>query len=87
MLQVYRDHAAEREKEGIPPRPLDAQQIAELVELIKNPPAGEQEYLIELLTQHVPAGVDAGGYKVARINRADSIGGTGINQVARCYLV
>lgn len=62
MLQAYRDHIAERELEGIPPKPLDAQQVAALIELIKNPPAGEEAYLLELLTQHVPAGVDEAAY-------------------------
>ncbi|MCZ6488497.1 MAG: aconitate hydratase B, partial [Gammaproteobacteria bacterium] len=62
MLQAYRDHTAERETEGIPPKPLDAQQVADLIELIKNPPAGEDQYLLELLTQHVPAGVDEAAY-------------------------
>jgi len=62
MLQAYRDHIAERAKEGVPPKPLEAQQVADLVELIKNPPAGEEEYLVELLTQHVPAGVDEAAY-------------------------
>ena len=62
MLQAYREHIAERELEGIPPKPLDAQQVADLIELIKNPPAGEEAYLIELLTQHVPAGVDEAAY-------------------------
>ena len=62
MLQAYRDHIAEREKEGVPPKPLEAQQVAELIELIKNPPAGEEAYLLELLTQHIPAGVDEAAY-------------------------
>jgi aconitate hydratase 2/2-methylisocitrate dehydratase len=62
MLQAYRDHATEREAEGIPPKPLDAQQVADLIELIKKPPAGEEQYLLELLTQHVPAGVDEAAY-------------------------
>jgi aconitate hydratase 2/2-methylisocitrate dehydratase len=62
MLQVYRDHIAEREAEGIPPKPLDAQQVADLIELIKNPPTGEEQYLLKLLTQHVPAGVDEAAY-------------------------
>jgi aconitate hydratase 2/2-methylisocitrate dehydratase len=62
MLQEYRDHTAEREQEGIPPKPLDAQQVADLVELIKDPPAGEEAYLLELLTQNVPAGVDEAAY-------------------------
>jgi aconitate hydratase 2/2-methylisocitrate dehydratase len=41
MLEAYRQHAAERASFGIPPLPLTAQQTAELVELIKNPPAGK----------------------------------------------
>jgi len=62
MLQAYRAHIDERSAQNIPPQPLDAQQTAELVELIKNPPAGEENYLLELLTQHVPAGVDEAAY-------------------------
>ena len=62
MLQAYREHIDERAKEGVPPKPLDAQQTAGLVELIKNPPAGEENFLLELLTQHVPAGVDEAAY-------------------------
>ncbi|MCH8177712.1 MAG: bifunctional aconitate hydratase 2/2-methylisocitrate dehydratase [Proteobacteria bacterium] len=62
MLQAYRDHIAEREKEGVPPQPLDAQHTADLVQLIKDPPGGEEEYLLELLTRHVPAGVDEAAY-------------------------
>ncbi|MBL8363538.1 MAG: bifunctional aconitate hydratase 2/2-methylisocitrate dehydratase [Rubrivivax sp.] len=58
MLQAYRQHAAERAALGIPPLPLDARQVAELIELIKNPPAGEGEFLLELLTYRVPPGVD-----------------------------
>ncbi len=62
MLESYRKHVAEREAEGLPPLPLDAGQVAELVELIKNPPAGEEEFLIELLTHRVPPGVDQAAY-------------------------
>lgn len=58
MLQAYRQHAAERAALGIPPLPLDAKQTAELIELIKNPPAGEDAFLLDLLTHRVPPGVD-----------------------------
>lgn len=58
MLQAYREHAAERAALGIPPLPLDAKQVAELIELIKNPPAGEEAFLLDLLTHRVPPGVD-----------------------------
>ena len=58
MLQAYRQHVAERAALGIPPLPLSAQQTAEVVELLKAPPAGEEAFLLELLTHRVPAGVD-----------------------------
>ena len=58
MLQTYREHAAERAAMGIPPLPLDAKQTAELIELIKNPPQGEEAFLLDLLTHRVPPGVD-----------------------------
>jgi aconitate hydratase 2 / 2-methylisocitrate dehydratase len=58
MLSAYRQHAAERAALGIPPLPLDAKQVAELIELIKNPPAGEDAFLLDLLTHRVPPGVD-----------------------------
>ncbi|AVO42010.1 bifunctional aconitate hydratase 2/2-methylisocitrate dehydratase [Simplicispira suum] len=58
MLQAYRDHVAERATLGIPPLPLTAKQTAALVELLKNPPVGEEATLLELITHRVPAGVD-----------------------------
>ena len=58
MLQTYREHVAERAALGIPPLPLSAQQTSELIELIKNPPAGEEQFLLDLLTHRVPPGVD-----------------------------
>ena len=58
MLKAYRDHVAERAALGIPPLPLDAKQVVALIELIKSPPAGEAEFLMDLLTHRVPPGVD-----------------------------
>ena len=58
MLQAYRQHAAERAALGIPPLPLDAKQTAALIELIKAPPAGEEAFLLDLITHRVPPGVD-----------------------------
>ncbi|WP_042877718.1 bifunctional aconitate hydratase 2/2-methylisocitrate dehydratase [Cupriavidus necator] len=58
MLENYRAHVAERAALGIPPLPLTAKQTAELIELLKNPPAGEEQNLVELITNRVPAGVD-----------------------------
>ena len=62
MLDAYRAHAAERAEQGIPPLPLDAEQVTQLVELIKAPPAGEEAFLMDLLTERVPPGVDDAAY-------------------------
>ena len=62
MLEQYRKHVAERAAEGIVPKPLDAEQTAALVELLKNPPAGEAEFLMDLLVNRIPAGVDEAAY-------------------------
>ena len=58
MLEAYRQHVAERAALGIPPLPLSAKQVEELVELLKNPPKGEENILVELITHRVPPGVD-----------------------------
>ena len=62
MLEAYRQHVKERAALGVAPKPLDAQQTAELVELLKNPPAGEAAFLLDLISQRVPAGVDQAAY-------------------------
>ncbi|MCG7979802.1 MAG: bifunctional aconitate hydratase 2/2-methylisocitrate dehydratase, partial [Candidatus Thiodiazotropha endolucinida] len=62
MLEAYRQHVEERAKQGIPPLPLNAQQVADLVELLKNPTAGDEETLLDLLTNRVPPGVDDAAY-------------------------
>ena len=62
MLEQYRKHVAERAVEGVVPKPLDAEQVAALVELLKNPPSGEESFLIDLLENRIPAGVDEAAY-------------------------
>lgn len=62
MLEAYRQHVAERAALGVPPQPLDDKQTAELVILLKNPPAGEEAFLVDLLENRVPAGVDQAAY-------------------------
>jgi aconitate hydratase 2/2-methylisocitrate dehydratase len=62
MLTAYREHVAERAAQGLPPLPLNAEQTAELVDLLKTPPAGEADFLLELLEHRVPAGVDQAAY-------------------------
>jgi aconitate hydratase 2/2-methylisocitrate dehydratase len=62
VLEAYREHVAERASQNIPPKPLSAEQVAALVELLKNPPAGEGEFLLDLITNRVPPGVDEAAY-------------------------
>jgi len=62
VLEAYRKHVAERAAQGIVPQPLNAEQTAGLVDLLKNPPAGEEEFLLDLLTNRVPPGVDEAAY-------------------------
>ncbi|MGC9404170.1 bifunctional aconitate hydratase 2/2-methylisocitrate dehydratase [Vibrio genomosp. F10] len=62
MLEAYRKHVAERAAEGVVPRPLNAEQVAGLVELLKNPPQGEEEFILDLLENRIPPGVDEAAY-------------------------
>ncbi len=62
MLEQYRKHIEERASEGVVPKPISAEQMAALVELIKHPPAGEEEFVLNLLANRVPAGVDEAAY-------------------------
>ena len=62
VLEAYREHVAERAAENIPPKPLNPEQVAQLVELLKNPPAGEEAFLLDLITNRVPPGVDEAAY-------------------------
>ncbi|WP_353571988.1 bifunctional aconitate hydratase 2/2-methylisocitrate dehydratase [Candidatus Albibeggiatoa sp. nov. BB20] len=62
MLEAYRAHVEERATQGLPPLVLTAEQVADLVELLKNPPAGEEDTLVSLLVDRVPPGVDEAAY-------------------------
>lgn len=62
MLQEYRKHVEERAAQGVVPQPLNETQVAGLVELLKNPPAGEEAFLLDLLENRIPPGVDQAAY-------------------------
>ncbi len=62
MLKAYAAHVQERASQQLPPLPLSAEQVAQLVELLKSPPAGEEKLLVDLLENRVPAGVDQAAY-------------------------
>lgn len=62
MLENYRKHVEERAAQGIVPKPLNAEQVAGLTDLLKAPPAGEESFLLELISDRVPPGVDEAAY-------------------------
>lgn len=62
MLQAYRNHVEERAEQGIVPKPISAEQMDDLVELLKKPPTGEEDFILDLITNRVPAGVDQAAY-------------------------
>jgi len=62
VLEQYRNHVAERAAQGIAPKPLNPEQTADLVELLKAPPAGEESELLHLISERVPPGVDEAAY-------------------------
>jgi aconitate hydratase 2/2-methylisocitrate dehydratase len=62
VLEAYRKHVEERAALGVVPQPLNAEQTAGLVALLKNPPAGEEQFLVDLITNRVPPGVDEAAY-------------------------
>jgi aconitate hydratase 2 / 2-methylisocitrate dehydratase len=62
LLEAYRQHVKERAEMGVVPQPLNPEQTADLVELLKNPPAGEEEFIFDLITNRIPAGVDQSAY-------------------------
>ncbi|WP_087016562.1 bifunctional aconitate hydratase 2/2-methylisocitrate dehydratase [Thaumasiovibrio subtropicus] len=62
MLEAYRKHVEERAAQGVVPKPLDAEQVSGLIELLKNPPAGEDAFLLDLFENRIPPGVDEAAY-------------------------
>lgn len=62
MLEAYRKHVEERAELGTVPLPLNEKQVVELVELLKTPPTGEDAFLMNLLENRIPAGVDQAAY-------------------------
>ena len=76
MLESYRKHVEERAALNVPPLPLDAEQTAALCDLLKNPPAGEEDFLVELLCDRIPPGVDPASYVKASFLTAIAKGET-----------
>ena len=62
FLADYRAAAAERAAQGVPALPLTAAETQALTELLQAPPAGEEEFLLHLLSERIPPGVDEAAY-------------------------
>ena len=64
MLSAYHTHISERAAVGLPPLPLNAEQVASLVELLKVTPVSSSDAteLVNLLENRIPAGVDQAAY-------------------------
>ena len=87
VLQAYRKHVEERAAENLPPLALDAQQVAELVELIKNPGSEDIQALLDLLIHRVPPGVDQAAYVKAAFLSAVASGEITCSSISREYAV
>lgn len=87
MLEAYRQHEAERAAMNIPAKPLSVDQVAELIELIKNPPAGEGDFLLQLLSERVPPGVDEAAYVKAGFLSALAMGETSCALIDRAAAI
>tara|TARA_R110000824_G_scaffold29493_1_gene98078 strand:+ start:27148 stop:29751 length:2604 start_codon:yes stop_codon:yes gene_type:complete len=87
VLEAYRQHVEERAAEGIPPKPLTAEQVASVVELLKTPPAGEEEFILDLITNRVPPGVDEAAYVKAGFLTAVAKGETSSPLIDKVHAV
>ncbi len=69
FLETYNSHVGEREALNVPPLPLNAEQCAEVVELLKKSPIESKDELLDLLLNRVSPGVDEAAYvKAAFLN-------------------
>jgi len=85
VLQAYRKHVEERAAENLPPLALSATQVAELIELIKNPQNENPQELMDLLVHRVPPGVDQAAYVKAAFLSAVAKGEVSSELVSREY--
>lgn len=69
ILESYKNHITERQKQGIPPLPLNAEQVRELSRLFFDPPPGSEDFILELLKNHIPPGVDPAALEKAHLLR------------------
>lgn len=70
IIESYQKHITERQRQGIPPLPLNAEQVKALSELALNPPEGREELILKLLKEHIPPGVDHAALEKAKLLRS-----------------
>ncbi|MDH5734679.1 MAG: bifunctional aconitate hydratase 2/2-methylisocitrate dehydratase [Gammaproteobacteria bacterium] len=83
MLEAYHRHVEERAAEGLPALPLDAQQVADLIELIKAPMGVDKDEVMHLLVHRVPPGVDQAAYVKAAFLADVARGDTACELISR----
>ncbi len=82
MLQEYQKHVEERAVEGLPPLPLDAKQVSDLIDGLKQPQNADSEALLDLLIHRVPPGVDKAAYVKAGFLAAVAKGETSCDLIS-----
>ncbi|MFZ3168304.1 MAG: bifunctional aconitate hydratase 2/2-methylisocitrate dehydratase [Candidatus Methanoperedens sp.] len=74
ILESYQNHIIERQKQGIPPLPMNAEQVKALSALVFDPPEGQEDFILELLKNHIPPGVDPAALEKSKILRKIAMG-------------
>lgn len=69
ILESYQNHITERQKQGIPPLPMNAEQVKALSVLVFDPPQGQEDFILELLKDHIPPGVDPAAFEKSKMLR------------------
>jgi len=85
VLEAYRKHVEERAAENLPPLPLDAKQVAGLIDIIKCPGSENTQALMDLFIHRVPPGVDQAAYVKAAFLASIASAETPCELVSRAY--
>jgi aconitase B len=83
VLDAYREHEAERAAQGIPAKPLNAEQVAAWSSCSRRRPPAKRQFLLVLLSDRVPPGVDEAAYVKAGFLSAIAKGETDCALISR----
>ena len=74
ILESYKNHITERQKLGIPPLPMNAEEVKALSLLVFDPPEGSQDFIMDILENHIPPGVDPAALEKSHLLRKIALG-------------